>query len=238
LTAKARHFPFRGPMFGTKAKPKPIGYQTRSVYFWWWEYLRRNDAYARALETGRLGRFATVAQDFGDVRNSTFPEWWKARGVELFAEPEAVTSVTVLNGTDPLPDRSDPDLLIFVIPKNLPKTHIIQRFTALVQKHHKGRAGVKYNVRSRAKYPVQGQPNVHALETALAVFDMRRASPDMPLWEIASVLKLLPKQRLSATDTPSARRDKKNVLAASASRYLKRARLMIDNAGLGVFPKH
>lgn len=82
-------------------------------------------------------------------------------------------------------------------------------------------------------------PNVDALRRALAVYDMRVNNPHMKLWEIALQAKVVgaaqvPKQ----SDSPGAVRDKRRVCTVTASRYLRHAKLLIENVGIGVFPKN
>src|SRR5262249_16591704 len=90
-----RNFPYQSPTFGTKKHPKS---GKDSVYYWWWEYLRRNPQYRKTCESGGLGPLADLYKDFGDVRNDNFKAWWKEndRGAMLFARPPAEVSVRVL----------------------------------------------------------------------------------------------------------------------------------------------
>ena len=59
----------------------------RSVYYYWWLFLKENEGYIECCETGGLGEFAALYADFGDVRGSDFMQWWKATGRELFCVP-------------------------------------------------------------------------------------------------------------------------------------------------------
>ena len=38
-----------------------------SVYYFWWEYLRRNIGYKRCCEQGGKGKYALLYSDFGNV---------------------------------------------------------------------------------------------------------------------------------------------------------------------------
>jgi hypothetical protein len=58
----------------------------------------------------------------------------------------------------------------------------------------------------------------------------------MKLWEIGnSMPKFQIENKIKASDSPSGIVDKKNVLAASVSRYLRRVSEAIENAGKGEF---
>jgi hypothetical protein len=59
----------------------------------------------------------------------------------------------------------------------------------------------------------------------------------MKLWEIGNAIpKFQMENKIKIGDTESQITDKKNVLAATVSRYLRRAEESIRNTALGVFP--
>lgn len=232
-----RHFPHPNPTFGTKGKQKTPSAWRRSVYYWWWEYLRRSEDYRRTCKKGGKGKCAAIYEDFGDVFALDFKTWWSTgdRGAVLFAEPptptiQVIREVIVRKGTD---DKS----LVLEVPLNLPITHLVKRFREVVSKHHSGRRGVKVSARTKAKYPVaSGRIDVQFLQIALQVWDARRAQPDKALWELATDLRLSPAHAILEPDSPQIRYDKKNNLAATASRYIRRANAIIGAVGRGLFP--
>lgn len=69
----------------------------RSMYYYWWAFLRLNRYYITCCERGGEGQFAELYGDFGDVRDDArptinndgdhFKAWWIERGAYLFAEP-------------------------------------------------------------------------------------------------------------------------------------------------------
>lgn len=73
-----------------------------SVYYYWWAFLRMNQQYIddhvglRATgyldDVNRTVReaegYRRLHEDFGDVRDEDFIEWWKAHGAHCFAEPD------------------------------------------------------------------------------------------------------------------------------------------------------
>jgi hypothetical protein len=71
----------------------------------------------------------------------------------------------------------------------------------------------------------------------LEVYDFRLANPDLMLWEIGDAIpRLQMANKLKSSDKASKRADKRNVLEATVSRYLKRAESSISNTSLGAFP--
>jgi hypothetical protein len=232
-----RHFQYKHPTFGTKSKPKPKSASERTVYYWWWEYLRRNTEYLKCCESGGKGRLASLYKDFGDVRSESFQRWWidGGRGAHLFAEPQAEDSIRVMETGQEALDPSE--AFTVSIPLYLPKKTILRRFKELLDERHQGKRGHQLAKRSKARYQVKGQPNVPAIKQALEVYDFRLANPTLKLWEIGNAIpRLQLANKLKASDTASERADKRNILAATVSRYLRRSETTIINVAEGIFP--
>ena len=232
-----RHFQYKHPTFGTKNKPKPKSAWEGTVYYWWWIYLKRNQEYLQCCEKGGKGKLAALYKDFGDVRGDSFQKWWMedSHGAHLFADPQAEDSIRVMEiGQEAL----DPSEAFTVsIPLYLPKKTILRRFKELLDERHQGRRGHQLAKRSKARYQVKGQPNVPAIKQALEVYDFRLANPDLKLWEIGDqMLRFQLANKLKSGDTPSEREDKKNRMAATVARYLRRAQQSIQNTSKGIFP--
>lgn len=235
------HFAFTWPVFGTKTNPKSLSFQERSVYYWWFQYLKRNDDYRKTCEKGGTGPCAALYKDFGDVHATDFKTWWDANGARLFGEHER-TSIAIYKGGvfDPSINAGRNSLLLNV-PLDLPRAHLYKRFKQIITAHHDGERGKRHNANSEALYPTGGKIDVGFLKVALQVWDMRKAEPEKKLWEIANDLKLGSKETwITAAELkmkahlPVA--DKKNVLAATTSRYIKKAQRMIDDTAKGKFP--
>lgn len=232
-----RHFQYKHPTFGTKKSPKPKSAWEGTVYYWWWQYLRRNQDYLSCCEQGGTGRLSELYKDFGDVRDDDFKKWWieGGRGAHLFAEPQAEDSIRVMEVGQEALDPSE--AFTVSIPLYLPKKTILRRFKELLDERHKGKRGYQLAKRSKARYQVKGQPNIPAIKQALEIYDFRKANPKMKLWEIGNAIpRLQLANKLSSNDSASEQADKRNVLAATVSRYLKRAETAISNVGKGIFP--
>jgi len=226
-----RHFPYKHPTFGTRNRPKPESAWKCSVYYWWWEYLRRNVEYQIASKSTDKGRFAALFEDFG-VLGDDFKTWWSERGVHLFAEPPAEETVRVLEQGEIVPNGT----LTITFPLNLPKKHLEKRFKELLMKEHQGKRGRQMAKLSQARYRFKGQPNLHAIELGLRVYDHRMKNPDMPLWQLGNTLEgFQAGNKILKTDTPASVTNKKNILAATVCRYIKRVERNIQNTGEGMF---
>ena len=128
--------------------------------------------------------------------------------------------------------------MIVLVPLTQSKRHLSKRFNALLKKRHSGKRGARLLKKSAALYPLAAQFQIDSLRASLAAYDIRKANPKRPLWRIALDAGL--------ADTVRAEIEKqksppdllqRNSLAVAASRAIKRATAMIENASKGVFPK-
>ena len=96
-SAFQRHFSFKHPLFRARRSTSGDWWEN-SVYYLWWEFLRRHDGYKRTCENGGKGEYEKLYADFGNVHEGTFREWWTKndRGARLFAEPPMPSSVRAL----------------------------------------------------------------------------------------------------------------------------------------------
>ena len=232
-----RHFAYQHPTFGTVTRPTPVSKWKNTVYYWWWAYLRCNPLYWQTCDSDGVGPCADLYRDFGDVRGDDFKAWWMegGRGVRLFAEPRAEDMVRVLEEGEPA--LSKEQALTVSLPLNFPKRLLERRFRVLLAQHHQGQRGKQYAKQSQARYKVQGQPNVPALALGYEVWQLRRTRPDLALWEIGnSIARVSAGAKVTGNPRSMDNTDKKRVLAATVSRYLKRVSESISRAGVGLFP--
>jgi hypothetical protein len=183
----------------------------------------------------------SLYSDFGDVRSSDFKSWWTGkvdgteRGVRLFAEPSVEETVRVLAVGEVV--TSEPDVIAVSLPMYLPKRFIEQRLKQIVGTLHQGKRGRQHAKRSKARYTYRGQPNVPALSMAYAVYQYWSVNPGKKLWEVGNAIPgLLGAQKVNEKTPRVEHALNKRVLAASVSRYIRRAKSMIANTEKGVFP--
>jgi len=231
-----RHFPYQHPTFGTDKRPKASFYWKETVYYFWWEYLRRNEEYLKTCEDKGAGKYADLYKDFGDVRGSDFKVWWNQenRGALLFSNPVTEDQVTELSdGEKALVDE---DRLVVSIPLNLPQKFLIQKIRKLIEMKHKGDKGRQYAKVSKAKYRFKGQPNIKALKLGLNVYDQIKENPNKKLWEIGMSL---PQFHLELEEYQKGNEPEftqRRVMSSTVSRYEKRVRDSINKTVLGIFP--
>ena len=242
---QVRHCPYQHPTFGTKNRPTSERSWKRSVYYWWWAYLKRSPEYLACCEAGGKGKLAHLYKDFGDVRHDDFKVWWREgdRGATLFAEPAVEVSVRILSEGDAITDPTKG--LSVYLPLNLPNGFLVKRVKDLLNAIRKGKRGVQYGRadKSNAKYKFDGQPNLKALEKTLKVYDMTKAEASkpsgsrMPYWKIAQKTGIIEKDKMILPNDSIDQADQKRaVMTAIVGRLKKRAEATIENVGKGIFP--
>lgn len=234
------------PTFGTKNKRKTPSHYETSPYYWWWKYLRMNDGYLKCCESGGRGKYANLYADFGDVRDDEFRVWWRAKGVDLFAEQISNYSFKEIDSKDEVPDDWNKDEFIYLqVPLNYDKKSLKKYFNQLlVDRHTQKKRGrpTKSNRKSTAKYQLNGTYTIPNLRLCLQVYERymetRSGSNKLKLWEIGKEMNLLADDEMSnpKQDDRADRLVKRNYLASTVSRYVKQARLRIEKAALGEFP--
>jgi hypothetical protein len=234
---KSRHFPFAHPTFGTLSNPKSSSHWKKSVYYWWFEYLLRNEKYKLTCKNNGIGECGELFKLFGDVTSTGFKHWWTKdnRGVTLFAEP-LNRSIVLINTEAELSNFSINKSINLNVPLDLPINQLVNYFRKIVSKHHKNKKGTRSCNYSKAKFIPSKKIDVKFLEIALMVWDEKQNNTDKPFWQISQEMKLNYKNLIRSSDTPAVITDKKNVLAATASRYYKKATDMIELTTHGCFP--
>lgn len=236
MTYTALKFAYKHPTFGRSKAEKSQERFKNSVYYLWWEYLRRSDAYKMCCSSGGKGKLKNIYQDFGDVYSTDFKTWWQTneRGAYLFAEqlPPKFETIKVL------PDEVTMNqVMLMQVPMALPKRLLMAEFQKLLNAHHAGKRGRRNNVSSTARYPVTGHIDTDALQKCLRVYDMKTENPKMPLWQITQQCKAIKRDAFIETgDTQAIITNKKLILANTASRLIKKAKLIIKNTEQGTFP--
>lgn len=234
---KSRHFPFAHPTFGTLKTPKSSSHWKKSVYYWWFEYLRRNEQYKLTCKNNGTGECSELFKLFGDVTSLNFKSWWTLddRGATLFAEPFK-KSITLINLGSNLSEILTTGSINLNVPLNIPINQLVKDFRKIVSKHHTNKKGIRNSNNSIAMFTPSIKVDVKFLEIALMVWDEKHNYPNKPFWQIGNDMKLNIKNIIRTNDPPAIVTDKKNILAATTSRYHKKATEMINLTASGCFP--
>lgn len=228
------------PLFNApKQGAKGVYPYRSSIYYWWYEALRRSERYRLACASNGKGMKKLYA-DFGDVVQNDFRSWWtekvygSTRGAYLFAEPFALQKVTKLSKTN-LTDFADgwneEEVVIVAIPRQFTLSYIQKQVGNILNKAKKG----ERNRKSRALYPIARKFHIQSMRTAFEYYDLAESEPNLKRWELCNKLDLA--RRLSKEDllTDWVWKEKQ-IMNRLAVRYLKQAETLIGGAEKGIFP--
>ena len=254
-----------GALISKRKRPNPpfqgAALWQNSVYYYWWEYLRRHEGYKRTCLNAGKGHYAKLYADFGNVHaNDDFWSWWTSHQ-QLFCEPPGrVIEECVFNR------HSDRDDLIITVPLEVRSVYLVRMFRRILQAN--GERVQQARAKSRALYPVYAKPILSALHTTLVVWDMSKRHPNAKLHElfdlVADQINLAVDERvvikgddgdepyvihLQKAEREAARtgvvdvflREVRAVVrrrkAQTIKRHLNTAEAYISNVALGKFPK-
>jgi hypothetical protein len=217
----------------------------RSPYYWWFEYLKRNENYRDCCLNGGSGPLADLYADWGVVLNDTsFKAWWYERGYELFAEKRTSLKLQELVS----PSQWDPawtaeDVMVVAVPLGLGKRYIQGFLSRLLKTRHKGKRGRQAKddrAASTARYPLHRITVINTLRSQLEIYDavtaVKRGDDKRTLAKIGADMKLVKTAMPDSRDRPKEAADKRAVMAATVSRHYRQAQQNIEGTARGVFP--
>ena len=204
-------------------KPDPpfpdAPFYMRSVYYYWWAFLRLNKEYMECCKNNGAGVHADLYRDFGDIREDDFFKWWIAKGRNLFCERDLYKIKTYMTVHEA---RDDPDHVLMSIPILKDMDHLVAEFRQLIKPLYRTRR--RNNQLSTAKYPVHSNPIIGALYTRYKVYELREIYPirTKTLNDIARMV------GITASNEEQ--------LKIRTSKALRESKIIIENVVLGKFP--
>ncbi len=183
---------------------------------------------------------AQVVKDFGLIYKMKEADWWDKVGKQLYGIGAPLPNVKVLgaldnsnqsvaanwNGIDSVVAELPLNLTLAQAMKQLRKQLVGFNFSAALPKQ----AAPKYQL-SNSKL------RIDTLQNGLTALRMYKRG--FPLWKIGNELRLIPAQSFIEKDVDMIEidlADRKEILSIAASRLIKTAVLVAENAARGVFP--
>ncbi len=240
----------------------------------WFAYLRISPSYglvrecqgdlSRALKSTKIPQDIEMVQavydDFGDVWDAPFTDWWASRGQPLFSDtspPQHAAKLALLEpgknfSSDTLmglqsymegswQDAGQPASLVLAIPACMSPEEIARDIRAILRETP---PAAKRRPRSRAAYaPISDKRmNQSALLKYLKLYWYSVAMDDRPLWRLGleqGVSAKYDAKKFANADIESPEyADDRRTLSILTSRALFRARMIAENAARGVFPSY
>lgn len=237
---------YKEPRFITTPNRREEWQWKKTVYYWWWRCLQLNDSYRRCCDRGGTGRMSRLYKDFGDVFATDFRTWWLAddRGAQLFAEPPAPLSLHELRDASEWNEEWTRDAVMVVAVPLYDTNERLQRKFVNLLRQRKGALRTAIKKESGAVYPIHQKFSVPAIKHMVEVYELwlTRVGNKPTLAQIGKKAGVIidydskPNKKGEEYLEVYDEEKQRNVMAATVSRYVKKAKLLIDNAGKGRFP--
>lgn len=250
--AKRRNFPHAPPKFPGDPeyprRPNPpypdAPLWKCSVYYFWWEYLRRHEGYRRKVEDPNRKRYSQVYEDFGDVFSTDFPSWWDKKSY-LFTFQDDFEIALLSMPAKP----EDQRYFVTSVPVLGSEAKMVRYFREeLRQKAELGSMDFKRNSRRAIKYVPAQRPVLKSLHEHLLVWDARQENPEMPfdrlldiagleVWDDRAFQTTIAEKNARGEDVTYEERTLKRKKKLLAQRHYRIASEYIKYVALGEFPK-
>ena len=146
-------FPHKHPLFKKKETKRGVYYEN-SIYYFWFEFLKLNEKYIAACKNKGKG-MKKIYEDFGDIRNKTFKQWWNekykgtTRGVYLFASTNPFNQLIKINSQNQYNQINKSDYTVIAVPNLIDKKYAIEQVRKLTQNNKKFNYEAKYKFKSK-----------------------------------------------------------------------------------------
>lgn len=200
----------------------------RSVYFYWWSFLRENEDYVRCCKEGGAGPFGRLYQDFGDVRDDDFMSWWNRTRLLFCQRLERSVRIHTpdASGIFALP-RGD-GRIVLSLPVAADSKRVLKEIKQLIRREQDKLSDFPQEAQrdwTHARYEIATKPVLKALHIRLKLLRLRRADENVPLHKLGKDAGL----EFDKDTIPEER-------ASRVSRYIREARCLARYAAEGLFP--
>ena len=224
---------------------------SQSPYRWWFEYLQLSKDYWWVCQQGGDTldiKLKEMWDDFGDVYNTNFVNWWIKRGRSIFAEQVSLPKVRKIDGDKNNLSANQHKYLVLEIPLNLTERTIGRQVMALLREEPKREIKRK----SEAQRPLAKLIGIRksVIRDAREIWCLNQIVQNakkpnatigkpydtMTTQQIGIGFRLVRSCLPKFTDTEDVERNKRNGMKVAVSRMIHRASSLIANAEIGVFP--
>ena len=217
-----------------------------SIYRWWFEYLKLSKDYwwLTKISNHRSDDvlFQKVWENFGDIYKYEFDDWWLSHGRYLFVEKRMPGRLERLDWHSITREHFNETRLVLSIPLTIRKETVMRKVRGILNQYYDRQFDVIKHSTALLKLHT-GRYRQESIAVAYDVWiNHRKYVTLMPegqkkkLWEIGEMLNLAGESRLKRGNTPKEVQEKRRMLNALVSRYLRKANALIKNVEIGRFP--
>ena len=153
LFAKKSVFTHKHPLLKKNKTRRGVNYEN-SIYYYWFEVLKLNEKYSAACKNKGRG-MKKIYEDFGEIRNKTFKQWWNekykgtTRGVYLFASTNPFNQLIKINSQNQYNQINQSDYTVIAVPKLIEKKYAVEQVRKLTQNNKKFNYEAKYKFKEK-----------------------------------------------------------------------------------------
>ena len=245
-TAEYRNFPYAPPDYpGAPFRARlPIapfdgaeGWKC-SVYYYWWEYLRRHEGYRKTCQHDGEGEHPELYKWFGDVHEGNFHDWWWSH-YRLF---------TFMSETQNIVESPkfylESEGVFLHVGYSRSKSEMISSAREQIMKISQKEMSAE--LQKSIRFKPAARPVLKSLHQHLLAWDARKKNPDVndgDLFDLAGLEMKLPYSPLEIEDIRAdglpvfdLEEVNRRAKALAVQRHLRIARQYIDNVVKGRFP--
>ena len=223
----------------------------QSPYRWWFEYLQLSKDYWWVCQQGGDTldvELKKMYEDFGDIHNTNFVNWWMKQGRNLFAEQVSLPKVRKIDGDKNNLSVNQQNYLVVEIPLNLTERTISRQVLALLREEPNREIKRTNNAdRKLAKLIGIRQSVIRDARDIWCVNEIVQNAKKtnsnigkpfntMTTQQIGIGFRLVRSCLPQFTDGEEVERKKRNGMKVAVSRMVHRASTLISNAEIGIFP--
>ena len=219
--------------------PESLELVRGTLYEAWYRAVKLSPYMAEAIDTNRWrsDHLFDTYQHFGDLRGTSFDDWWINVGYEIFREPDGFKKITVQDTIQPAANKT----LILEVPLTVSPATLKAQFEKLLREKHPHYARFDRWQFSDAQRRMRSSKLTSlSLNLYLDVYEcwtsMQAENSSVNLYEIGERMRLNPKYIVNRRDLHSDVREKHLQMSLSVTEYLGKAKNLIAHASEGVFP--
>lgn len=204
----------------------------------WYRCLRLSEEYQHCCENNGKGRLKPMYDDFGDVVDMRFEQWWQQNGRYLFAERKSIPVVqSYAHHRDLETIGRLRDKIVIEVPLTLRKSTVVRQINKILKAAYEDRQVVPREQSTARRKLAKSKLRKETIDKMLDVYELRLKKPDLTLWQIGERAGIELDLMARSTDGQILSLQQERIrMGIAVSRYLKQARNLIWNATEGVFP--
>ena len=209
-----------------------------SWYALWYKTLQQSEEYKHCCRMNGKGRLKVLYEDFGDVIDTRFENWWQRTGRHLFAERRSIPKVESYTHRRELDDIGNlRDKIIIEVPLTIRKSTAVRQINKIIKEAYEDRVIIPRNQSTAKRKLAKSKIRKDTVKQMLELTALRSKHPDLTLWQLGEKAGLDIDLYSKTTEVVLLSKQQERIrLSISVSRLLRLGKNLIWNATEGDFP--